>query len=113
MPPEAPRLLFHEVGDALMFSAYETWRSCAIGAPIEEQPDRHFGRWVANTYMTAVDDVSPRIEDVDAIMRWPHAGRSRHRYKRVIFPFQASSEPKLLVGGTIVDDSIDLRIARR
>ncbi len=113
MPAEAPHLLFHEVGNGLMYSAYETWRSCAIGAPIEEQPDRHFGRWVASTYNAAAHDVVPRIEAVDAIMRWPHAGRSRHRYKRVIFPFHAAGAPKFLVGGTIVDDSIDLRIAKR
>jgi hypothetical protein len=112
-PSEAPDLLFHEVGDGLLFSAYETWRSCAIGAPIEEQPDRQFGRWVAGAYKSAATDVAPRIEAVDAIMRWPHAGRSRHRYKRVIFPFQAIDAPKFLVGGTIVDDSIDLRISKR
>jgi hypothetical protein len=113
MPSEAPHLLFHEVGEGLLFSAYETWRACAIGAPIEEQPDRHFGRWVASTYKSAASDVLPRIEAVDAIMRWPHAGRSRHRYKRVIFPFKAEGAPKFLVGGTIVDDAIDLRVARR
>jgi len=113
MPAEAPHLLFHEVGNALLYSAYETWRSCAIGAPIEEQPDRHFGRWVASTYNAAASDIMPRIEAVDAIMRWPHAGRSRHRYKRVIFPFQVAGAPKFLVGGTIVDDAIDLRVVRR
>ncbi|MGE0765466.1 MAG: hypothetical protein AB7L90_03290 [Hyphomicrobiaceae bacterium] len=108
---EAPKMLFHEVGDGLLYSAYDTWKACAVGAPVEEQPDRHFGKWVARIYEDASTSKAPRIEAVDAIMRWPHAGRSRHRYKRLIFPFQSSDTPKFLIGGTIVDDTIDLRIA--
>jgi hypothetical protein len=113
IPTGSNNLVFHELGEGLLFSAYETWRCCAIGAPIEEQPDRNFGRWVAQTYRTAAAEALPRIEAIDAIMRWPHSGRSRHRYKRVLFPFSGSSSPKFLVGGTIVDHSIDLRIAQR
>jgi len=111
-PTETPRLLFHEVGEGLLYSAYDTWRACAIGAPVEEQPDRNFGRWVSRIYEEASTESSPRIEAVDAIMRWPHAGRSRHRYKRLIFPFTASDTPRFLIGGTIVDDTIDLRIGK-
>jgi len=80
---------------------------------VEEQPDRHFGRWVAGVYEDAAAANRPRIEDVDTIMRWPHAGRSRHRYKRLIFPFQTGDKPTFLIGGTIVDDMIDLRLLKR
>jgi len=113
MPAEVPRPVFHEIGEGLLYSAYDTWRACAIGAPVEEQPDRHFGRWVAGVYEDAAAANRPRIEDVDTIMRWPHAGRSRHRYKRLIFPFQTGDKPTFLIGGTIVDDMIDLRLLKR
>ncbi|MBS0243539.1 MAG: hypothetical protein JSS20_15285, partial [Proteobacteria bacterium] len=33
------RVLFREFGER-MFPQYDTWRTCAIGAPIEEQPER-------------------------------------------------------------------------
>lgn len=102
--------VFHQVGKGLLYSEYDTWRSSAIGEPIEDQPDRLFGKWVADVYRDAATNPRPKIEAVDVIMRWPHAGRSRHRYKRLILPFQSPDATRFLFGGTIVDDTIDLRV---
>jgi len=103
------RISFQQFGRDL-FSKYETWRSCAVGAPIEEQPDRVYGRWIASTYGEAFESEGPVVTDVDAIVRWPHAGRARMRYRRVLVPLRTTSGPPLLLGGPIFDNRIDLRL---
>ena len=105
------RIVFHEFGEGL-YGDYDTWRMCAVGAPIEEQPDRSFGKWVASAYREALDMRQPRVEQVDAIVRWPHAGRMRLRYHRVIVPVETPSGNTLLVGGSIINHRIDLRARR-
>lgn len=105
------RAVFHEFGDGL-YSAYDTWRMCAVGAPVEEQPDRAYGRWVGQSYNEALNTNAPRIEKIDAIIRWPHAGRARIRYQRLIVPVHFASTGTLLVGGSIIDNRIDLRVGR-
>ncbi len=111
-PGESGKLLFQKFGGGL-YAEYETWRNCAVGAPIEEQPDRNFGRWVSSAYQAALDKNAPQIDDVDAIVRWPHAGRARMRYKRIIVPLSSPSEGPLVLGGSLIDPSIDLRVGRR
>ncbi|MFM9941301.1 MAG: hypothetical protein ACKVP7_17600 [Hyphomicrobiaceae bacterium] len=103
-------VVFHELGAGL-FSKYETWRSCAVGAPVEEQPDRTYGRWIAKTYADAMVANVPRIEDIDAIVRWPHAGRTRLRYKRLLVPLQTGAGEPLLLSASLMDPRIDLRVA--
>lgn len=103
------RMIFHELGEGL-FSDYNTWRSCAIGAPMEEQPDREYGRWVAAAYRQAFEKQMPMIAEVDAIVRWPHAGRVRMRYKRVIVPLTGASDAPKLLGGSLIENRIDLRV---
>lgn len=106
------RMVFHEVGDGLFWN-YETWRTCAVGAPIEEQPDRQYGRWVSNAYRETSQILAPRIDNVDALVRWPHAGKTRLRYKRIIVPIKTPASGELLIGGSIMDSSIDLRQVTR
>ena len=105
------RIVFHELGEGL-FSNYETWRYCAIGAPMEEQPDRQYGRWVASAYREAAERNQPMIAEVDAIVRWPHAGRVRMRYHRLIVPLQSGSNAGRILGGSLINNRIDLRVAR-
>ncbi len=102
-------LVFQEISDQI-YSACETWRSCALGAPIEEQPDRAYGRWVAKSYYDAIGAQTPKLDAVDAIVRNPKHGRSRWRYRRLVFPIQCKSDKPILIGGSIIDHSIDLRI---
>jgi hypothetical protein len=107
--PTNGKIVFHEFGQGL-FSQYDTWRTCAVGAPVSEQPDRGYGRWIAETYGQAMSDQSIKVDQVDAIVRWPHAGRQRLRYKRLIVPVETQSAGKLLVGGSIIDNMVDLRV---
>lgn len=102
-------LTFYEFGDK-MFPMYDLWRTCAIGAPVHEQPDRAYGRWVAAIYRDASECSKPHLAAVDAIMHCPLKGRSRTRYQRLIFPLQPNSADQLLVGGSFDDPTIDLRV---
>lgn len=106
------RLLYKELGDGL-FTSYDTWRTCAVGAPMEEMPDRAYGRWVKGCYSTALDTMEPTVEKVDAIVHWPHSGRTRMRYRRLILPLSLSDGSRIVVGGSLVDDRVDLRFRRR
>lgn len=107
--PEINRVIFHELGEG-MYKKYETWRSCAIGAPVEEQPDREYGKWVADAYAEALAANRPMIADVDAIVRWPQEGRARMRYKRVLVPLISASGAPMVLGGSLLDNRIDLRV---
>lgn len=107
-----PKLVFSEFGGGI-FANYDVWRSCAIGAPIQEQPDRLYGRWVADAYAKTLAQGGPRLDQVDAIVRWPHEGRLRMRYQRLIVPIKVTDTEVHLLGGSVVDDRIDLRVARR
>jgi len=106
------RLHYKEVGDGL-FVDYDTWRTCAVGAPMEEMPDRTYGRWATSCYLDALRGMEPKIEKVDAIVHWPHSGRTRMRYQRLILPLALSDGSRIVVGGSLVDDRIDLRFRRR
>jgi hypothetical protein len=106
------RLLYKELGDGL-FTSYDTWRACAVGAPMEEMPDRAYGRWVKGCYTSALASMEPTIEKVDAIVHWPHSGRTRMRYRRLILPLSLTDGSRIVVGGSLVDDRVDLRFRRR
>ncbi|MDX2155648.1 MAG: hypothetical protein SFW09_03975 [Hyphomicrobiaceae bacterium] len=106
------RLVFKEFGHK-MFPQYDIWRTCAVGAPVEEQPDRAYGKWVARTYHEALESEVPRSEAVDAITNCPVRGHVRMRYRRIIFPLNEPSGSQLLIGGSFDDRSIDLRVPAR
>jgi hypothetical protein len=106
------RLLYKELGDGL-FTSYDTWRTCAVGAPMEEMPDRAYGRWVKGCYSSALNTMEPTIEKVDAIVHWPHSGRTTMRYRRLILPLSLTDGSRIVVGGSLVDDRVDLRFRRR
>lgn len=109
---EQDRLYFKEFGDR-MFPHYETWRQCAVGAPIEEQPDRAYGRWVAQTYRGSMATNEAKLEAVDTIVRCPVRGPTRLRYMRMILPLGESSSGNVFFGGSFDDSTVDLRIPSR
>jgi hypothetical protein len=108
-PNGGERVLFSEFGER-MYWRQNTWRECAIGAPISEQPDRAFGRWVSQAYSAALVSTAPTYEAVDAIVNWPDAGRTRRRYRRVLLPFPENEAGQLLFCGSVDDRSVDLRV---
>ncbi|HRD78828.1 MAG TPA: hypothetical protein PK264_23300 [Hyphomicrobiaceae bacterium] len=106
------KLVFRELGSGII-DHHQDWRATALGQPLEALPDRAYGQWVNASFEASLAAGAPRIEAVDAIVRWPHRGRTRLRYKRVIVPLAVSSGRPALLGGSILDDSIDLRADAR
>lgn len=106
--PQSLRLVFREFGSGL-FNHYEAWRANGLGQPMEELPDHSYGRWIADAYDSAMTNREPQIADVDAIVKWPHVGRTRMRYRRVIVPYDTDGDSWIL-GGSIIDNRIDLRL---
>jgi hypothetical protein len=92
------------------FSNYdESWRKAAVGANFAEQPDRNYGAWVARTYEEALRDGVARVFDVDALISTPSTGSSRMRFKRLVLPAMMADGSRVAIGGSVVDDNIDLR----
>jgi hypothetical protein len=102
------KMVFREFGGGL-FKHYDAWRANGVGVPLENLPDKNYGLWASEAYQKALEDKMPRIHDIDAIVRWPHVGRTRMRYRRVIVPIASEGEDVTL-GGSIIDNRIDLRI---
>jgi hypothetical protein len=80
------------------------------GAPIDAHPDLHYRRWVADSYQSVLKTNQPRLEDVDALVGWPHTGKVSRRYRRLILPCQGQNGEQLLIGATCVDAQLNLRV---
>jgi hypothetical protein len=96
------------VGDGLPSFAQIGLRR-TIGFRVEDQPDTRYGRTCANTYEGVLTSGEPRLERIDAMVRWPKVGLVRRRYVRLILPFKESRQHTWLLSATAEDASIDLR----
>ena len=85
------------------------WPDLAKGLPIHMQPDRRYGAWVTESYGPALRDQTPRIHDVDAMITNAAGTRARMRIKRIILPVIMPGKAPQIIGGSILDDHIDLR----
>jgi hypothetical protein len=105
----ASNLTIKDIGCGLTKPA-EYWLSRSIGLRVEDQPDCAFGEWVAQSYRRVFSTGQPDLGDVDAIIRWPQQGRKNFRYRRLLLPFRADDGSALLLGATLVDQGINLRV---
>src|SRR5205085_11947115 len=54
----------------------------------------------------------PLLEDVDAVVMWPEQRRETYRFRRLVLPFKRRDGSSVLLGTTLHDPDIDLRIKR-
>ena len=80
------------------------------GLRVEDQPDYAYGKWVSGPYRQVLSTGEPSLEDVDAVITWPQQPRTSYRYRRLVVPFKGESDSTLLLGVTLVDPDIDLRV---
>jgi hypothetical protein len=103
-------LVFSDVGDG--FQSYgSSWAREALGVPVTHQPDRAYGMFVNQVYETALFEGEARIDEIDAIVRKPDGQRNRLRIKRVVLPCMDSTGRQFLMGGSVLDNTVDLRAA--
>jgi hypothetical protein len=110
-PSGSRNLLINDVGSGLTRLA-EYWLSRARGLRVEDQPDYAYGKWVAQLYQQALSCGEPLLEDVDAVVMWPGQPRQSYCYRRLILPFKRRDGSSVLLGTTLRDPGIDLRIKR-
>ena len=51
-------------------------------------------------------------EGLDAVVMWPDQPRQSYRYRRLVLPFKRRDGSSVLLGTTLHDPDIDLRIKR-
>jgi hypothetical protein len=106
---QSPGLLVKEIGTGFNNHAVR-WLSRIKGLRVEDQPDYAYGQWIASLYRAVLQSRAPSLHDVDAVIRWPHQPRVSYRYQRLMVPFEAESHSTLVLGATVLDDAIDLRV---
>lgn len=75
---------------------------------IQDQPDRAYGRWVADAYHHTLDQGVPQIDDIDAIIDEPGYDPRRRRYQRVILRWKVPSGGILLTGSSLLNQNISI-----
>jgi hypothetical protein len=106
---QSPNLLVKEIGTGFNKDTV-TWLSRIKGLRIEDQPDYAYGLWIANLYREASARQTPTLEDVDAVIRWPHQPRTSYRYQRLMVPLDAGGNSTMVLGATVLDTTVDLRV---
>lgn len=86
------------------------WRTIALGGRLKDMYDFDYGRWGAQPYQEVQGCREPMLEDIDVIMNFSGRPRSRYRYYRLILPVTADDGSAALLGASVFDDAIDLRI---
>lgn len=87
------------------------WPERAIGLDLEAQPDPTYGAWSAQGYQEVRLAARPRLELVDAVIREPAKPALRHRYERLLLPWQAADGSALVSGTSILRTRFSVGIA--
>lgn len=107
--PDRPSLVIKDVGGGLSKPA-EYWLARSIGNRVEDQPDYDYGKWIADFYRQVITTGEPSLGDVDAVINWPQQSRKSFRYRRLVVPFNGEGNSTMLLGASLVDPGINLRV---
>jgi hypothetical protein len=99
-----------DFGRALM-SRSPQWQSRARGRRIDDLPDWHYGRWVADAYREAGRGGQPVLEEVAAVIDWPKLGTLSHAYWRLIVTGTDAGGRTRLLGVTLDDARVGVHKA--
>lgn len=73
------------------------WASTAAGSSLEDQPDRAYGRWAAETYRAVERAGQPRLEEVEASIWVRGRGRTTSRYTRLVLPVEVRGQGRCVL----------------
>jgi len=101
----APRvgepLRFQFFGEGFKFYD-EHQKMRVIGAPLEDQPDREYGRWLAAQYNVVVETGRPSLDYVTARIQ-PDSGPSRRsRYERLLLPWRTNDDKVVVTCASVL-----------
>jgi hypothetical protein len=107
--PARSALVLKGVGGGLSKPA-DHWLARSVGHRVEDQPDYDYGKWIAKYYRKVIASGEPSLSDVDAVIKWPEHSRQSFRYRRLVLPFKGEGSSTMLLGASLVDTSINLRV---
>ncbi len=107
--PTRAALVLKGVGGGLSKPA-DHWLARSVGHRVEDQPDYDYGKWIAKYYRKVIASGEPSLSDVDAVIKWPEHSRQSFRYRRLVLPFKGEGSSTMLLGASLVDPSINLRV---
>lgn len=107
--PVNSALLLKDVGGGLSKPA-EYWLARSIGNRVEDQPDYDYGKWIAKFYREVIASGRPSLSDVDAVIKWPEHSRQSFRYRRLVLPYKGEGSSTVLLGASLVEPTINLRV---
>lgn len=91
------------------FSVYDTFSfEQTVGRSIADQPDKAYGRWVAQSYLACRQSDEPQIDDIDAIVEQPGHDPRRRRYQRLILRWQRPNGQTILTGSSVLKPNISI-----
>jgi hypothetical protein len=91
------------------FSVYDSFSfEKTVGRSIADQPDKAYGKWVAQSYILCRRSGIPQIEDIDAIIQQPGHDSRRRRYQRLILRWQQLDGNVLLTGSSMLNQNISI-----
>lgn len=108
--PDSSQLIFSRIGEG--FAMYDKeWATRLMGYPVENQPDVHYAKWIANFWRLALIGGKPTLHDVDANITNPLENTKRHvKYSRLTLPVAGSDGVTRLLSASLIDPSLDLHI---
>jgi len=83
------------------------WLQNANGQSMHYAPDASYGQSCLQAYRETQNAGEPRIDDVDALVKWTGSGRARNRYRRLMLPFRAR-EQRWMITASLPEPGIEL-----
>ena len=96
-----------EVGRGMPRCA-QRWLAHARLLSLDDHPDPHYANYCRQTYWSAAERGEASLETLDLMVDWPTFGLTRRRFHRLLLPVE-TGEGQLLLGTTLLDETIDLR----
>lgn len=73
-----------------------------VGQPVTDQPDKDYGAWVNAQYSALLESRQPRLDCVDASVRYSHNQMRTMRYERLLLPWRGSNGACLITIASVL-----------
>ncbi len=102
------QLYFKQIGRGFNHFGSD-WAASRRNLPISAQPDPTYAAWIEGHYREALAGNTARFDDTDVLAYNGEGKRVRFRLKRIILPVIIEGRAPQLIGGSVIDERIDLR----
>jgi len=92
---DGARFIIQEAGRGLHIPD-QSWAIKQRGRSIADAPDKAYGHWATEAYRNAFASGRPKLDHVEASVRWSQTAQFQHRYTRLILPVVSEGRSMLL-----------------